>query len=255
MAGRKAAMYVWPSGTSVEYEMTTDQTISVEVPGAGEQMTSSSQMMAFALKASGPRVFEVTIKDVTQSAEMEAPTGMVPEITELSGWTGNVTIDEQGEVVESTNLEGNPYIEFIGVDAFKQQTLQIIFQILPEGTLKTGVEWSKEWIMPMNMMGIEVNFNFTDDYTCLEETDYEGAGAFKIGSVSNGSITGGGEMPGAGMVDFAMSGTAEGTNYIDSGTGMVLGGETMIKMGGGISAQGMDIPMTMQLSITLKMKK
>ena len=252
-AGGMAAMYVWPTGTTVSYEMTTNMTMSVEIPGGGEQAVSQNSLMAYSIRATGPRQFEISITDAEENSDVDMSAGMVPTTSELIGWVGTVTLDERGIVTDATNLEGNSFIEFQGERAFKEQTLQSLFQILPEGPLGPGVEWSREYSFPMNMMGIELDFSVTDAYSCLEAAPYEGTAAFKIGSKSTVSLAGGGEMEGA-VVDFGLAGDSEGTTHIASGTGMVLHSENMVRMSGGMSAQGMDVPITMQLAITLRVK-
>ncbi len=254
MAGSRAAFHSWPSGTTVTYEMVTNQTMMISVPGQGDQSMPSTSSMTFEVAAAGPRTFEVSVVDVTSDAPTDMSMGMVPEATDLIGSSGTVTLDEQGLIVENSGFEGNPYVDFMGADAFAEQSLQVLFQYLPvEGTLEVGQEWNREYTYPFNIIGIGLDFSNQDAYVCTEALTYEGVPALKIASTTQNAMSGGGEVMGA-IMDLAMAGSSEGTAIIDAMTGMLLESEGVIKMGGGISAQGMDIPMDMEMRITIKRK-
>ncbi|MFC1499431.1 hypothetical protein ACFL6T_00235 [Candidatus Zixiibacteriota bacterium] len=250
MAGSKARMYDWDAGTKVVYELTTVQTTTLEIPGAGEQAMGSLSSVTFEVVSTGPRKFDVTFIDASESADQADMTGLVPEINELIGTTGSVTLDALGKIVESSGLEENPYVEFLGSEAFLDQTLQVLFQILPEGGLVEGSEWGREYAYPFGIMGLEMEMAFSEAYNCLEAGTYENEAAFRIGNSGTSSLIGGGEIQGA-IMDMMLSGTGEGYSWISATTGMLLQSENTIRMGGGISAQGMDIPMNMELKVTL----
>lgn len=253
MAGSRAGMHVWDAGTAVTYELMTLQTMTIEVPGGGAQSMGSTSSVTFQVVSTGPRMFDITFVDASSSSDQTAPTGVVPEISELIDETASVTLDKQGKIVETTGIEDNPYVEFLGSEAFMDQSLQVLFQILPEGKLAEGTEWAREDAYPFGIMGLELEMAFSEEYQCLEKGMYEGRPAFRIGNVGKNSLVGGGEIQGT-MMDMMLSGSGEGSTWIAADTGMVLGSETAIKLGGGLSAQGMDIPMDMELKITLSVK-
>ncbi|MFC1629340.1 hypothetical protein ACFL3H_09575 [Gemmatimonadota bacterium] len=253
MAGSRAGMYAWDAGTTVNYELTTLQTTIIEIPGMGEQAMSSTSSLSFQVVSTGPYKFDITFIDASSEADQADMTGLVPEITELIGEVCSVTLDKLGEIVESSGLEDNPYVDFLGTDAFMDQTLQVLFQVLPEEGLSEGTEWARDYAYPFGIMGLEMDMANSDVYQCREAGTYASESAFRIGSTSKTSLAGGGEIQGA-MMDMMLSGTGEGSSWISATTGMLLGSEGTIRMSGGISAQGMDIPMNMELKVTLVVK-
>ncbi len=252
MAGSRPDFHTWPRGTSVTYEMVTVQTMAISIPGGGEQSMPSTSSMTFTVSATGPRTFEVGVVDASAEEISDSPFE-TPLTTDLIGASGTITLDEQGLVIEHTGFAGNPYVDFLGAEAFTEQMLQVLFQYLPGGALAVGQEWTRTYNYPFNIMGIGIDFSNEDAYTCLEQLTHEGIPAWKIGSTSATAMSGGGDVMGT-AVDMAMAGTAEGTTIIDAATGMILESHGTITMSGGISAQGMDIPMDMEMRITVTRK-
>jgi len=253
MAGNRPTFHTWPSGTTVTYEMVTNQTVMISIPGGGDQEMPTTSSMTFEVTAAGPRTFEMTVVDVVSEAVSDMPAGIAPEATELIGASGTVTLDANGVVIENSGFEGNSYVDFMGAEAFAEQSVQVLFQYLPEGGPAVGQEWSREYTYPFNMMGIALDFSNEDSYVCLEELTYEGIPALRIGSTTSNAMSGGGEMMGT-VMDMALAGSSEGTTVIDAMTGMILESDATITMGGGISAQGMDIPFDMEMRITIRRK-
>lgn len=256
VAGSRGELHVWDTGTSVTYVSSSVEATTMEIPGAGEQATSSTSSMTFDVEATGPRTFKVAITDASQSADMDIPEGMMPDVSELIGLVSSVALDSRGKVAEASNIEDNPFIDSRGgVENFKEMTLQSLFLYLPEGDMKPGVEWSRELDFPATMMGmITVNFSIADEYKCLEMTTYEGVPVYKIANTGSGGVSGGGDVQGT-PVDFAVTGLGEGTYYISVDTGMIIMSEVKIRMSGGIAAEGMDIPISILGTTTLKLKK
>ncbi len=193
-AGAAGAMYEWDKGTTVTYEIKTMQTTTIEVPGAGEQVMASTSSVILEVVSTGPRTFDITFQDATVTADQPDPTGMVPDVSELIGEVAAVTLDKQGKIVESSGLEDNPFVDFIGNDAFMDQTLQIPFQILPEGKLVEEAEWGRETSYPFGIMGLELEMANSENYRCLEAGTYEGRPAFRIGNSGESSLIGGGNI-------------------------------------------------------------
>ena len=162
-------------------------------------------------------------------------------------------LNERGEVVEASGLAGNVYVdEMSGVEAYTEE-LRSLFLYLPEEQVRPGVTWTREYGYTALQMGMELQFELVDTYRCVEETVFEGTRALKIESESKISLGGGGEQMGT-FLDFALSGTGDGILIVDAVTGMLLSGESKGTLSGGISAQGMDIPMTMTMASTIKVK-
>jgi hypothetical protein len=258
LAGRGAGtseLYVWKSGTAVTYEVRTEVATSIEVPGGGTQASAMVTGMTVAVVATGPRRFEVTISDAFSDVGAEvAAAAMAPDITTLNGLTSSVTLDERGKVAAATGLEGNSYIAFAGgPQNFIETTLQGVFQYLPESDLEPGTVWERTYGFPFNIMGLGLDYRYTDEFHCLEETVEAGLKAWSIGVSSRGGLAGSGDMQGT-TVDFSLSGNAMGTIVMAADSGMILQSDSTMDMNGGISAGGMDIPMTMRIKITVRRK-
>lgn len=252
MAGARG-MYDWDAGTAVTYEIVTLQTTSIEVPGAGEQVVGATSSTTMEVVATGTRTFDITFTDASVVSDQADPTGMVPEVTELIGTKASVTLNARGLIVESSGLEQNPFVQFIGTDAFMDQTLQVLFQVLPEGDLVEGAEWGREYAYPFGIMGLELEMSNSESFRCLEYGIREGRPAFRIGNEGESRLVGGGYMQGAEM-DMMLAGSGSGSTWIVADSGQVLSSELNIKMNGGITAGGMDIPMGMEMKVTLTIK-
>lgn len=252
-AGSLAALNVWPAGTTVNYVSTSAQSQAMDIPGMGEQASNSSSSTEFAIEAVGERQFKITVTDASINMDQPDPTGMMPSIDTLIGLEAMLTLDERGEVMESSGIAGNPWVEYQGGAEAYIEELRSFFQYLPEEPLRPGVTWSREYGFTANQQGLDLNFEFVDTYNCVAEIIFEGTRALKIESKQEISMGGGGDQMGI-PVDFALSGTGDGTVIIDAATGMLLSNESKGTMTGGISAQGMDIPMTMTMTSGIKVK-
>lgn len=251
-AGSSAALNVWPTGTSVTYEITSAQSQAMDIPGMGEQASNSSTTVGFGIESVGEREFMIKVLDASSSSDMPDD-GSMPNISELVGLEATLLLDEQGEVIEASGLSGNVYVdEMSGVEAYTEE-LRSFFLYLPQEQVRPGVTWTREYGFTAIQMGMELMFEFVDTYHCVDETVFEGTRALKIELESKISLGGGGEQMGT-FLDFALSGTGDGILIVDAVTGMLLSGESKGTMSGGISAQGMDIPMTMTMTSTIKVK-
>ncbi len=252
-AGSSAALNVWPAGTTVNYVSTSAQSQAMDIPGMGEQISNLSSNTEFAVEAVGERQFKVSVTDASYSSDTPDPTGMMPDVDTLVGLEAMFTLNERGEVLEASGIAGNPWVEYQGGAEAYTEELRSFFQYLPEEPMRPGVTWTRDYGFTANQQGVELLFEFVDTYNCVEEIIFEGTRALKIESEQEISLGGGGDMMGT-PVDFALSGTGDGTIIIDAVTGMLLSSESKGSMNGGISAQGMDIPMTMTMTSAIKVK-
>lgn len=251
-AGSSAALNVWPAGTSVTYEITSAQSQAMDIPGMGEQVSNSSTTIEFGIESVGEREFTVRVLDASSSSDTP-DMGMMPDISELVGLEAMLLLNERGEVVEASGIAGNVYVdEMSGVEAYTEE-LRGFFLYLPEELVRPGVTWTREYGFTAIQQGMELQFELIDTYRCVEETVFEGTRALKIELEQKISLGGGGEQMGT-FLDFALSGTGDGTLIVDAMTGMLLSGESKGTMSGGISAQGTDIPMTMTMTSTIRVK-
>jgi len=252
-AGSSAALNVWPTGTTVNYVSTSAQGQIMDIPGMGEVPSNSSSSTEFAVEAVGEREFKVSVTDASVTMDQPDPTGMMPDVSTLVGLEAMFSLNERGEVVEASGIAGNPWVEFQGGAEAYTEELRSFFQYLPEEPMRPGVTWTREYSFTANQQGVELMFEFADTYRCVEEIIFEGTRALKIESEQEISLGGGGEQMGT-PIDFALTGTGDGTIIIDAATGMLLSSESKGSMSGGISAQGMDIPMTMTMTSSIKVK-
>ena len=241
------AMHVWPSGTAVTYDMIRGEVQIIEVPGGGTQESSTSATFVVAVEAVGERQFKIVFTGASTTSSST-------DVTPVIGLESTVSLDERGLIAEATGLEGNAYVETRGgIDIFKDD-LQSLFLYLPEGSLKPGVEWTREYSYPAHQMGGVMQRSFVDVYRCLEETNYEGTTVFKVAVSANVDFSGSGESGGM-ELDVAVNGTFAGTIYVDSATGMILMEEISGDLTGGIYAQGMDIPISVKASKEIRKRK
>lgn len=251
-AGSSAALNVWPMGTSVTYEITSAQSQAMDIPGMGEEVMNSSSSVEFGIESVGERKFMIRVLDASSSSDIPDD-GSMPDISELIGLEATLLLSERGEVVEASGIAGNVYVdEMSGVEAYTEE-LRGFFLYLPEELVRPGVTWTREYGFTAIQQGMELQFEFIDTYRCVEEVIHEGTRALKIEMEQKISLGGGGDQMGMPM-DFALSGTGDGTLIVDAMTGMLLSGESKGSMSGGISAQGMDIPMTMTMTSAIRVK-
>lgn len=255
MAGKAGGLHVWSAGTSVSYESTVGQSTFMEIPGQGEMVTTSTITLDVTIEATATeREFKFTVDDASISSDAAQMGGEIPDVSGLVGLESMIHLDKRGGITEATNLEGNPSIEEQGgVEAFREQ-LQGFILYLPEGALGPGVEWTREYGFPFTQSGLEMELTSIDKYRCIEATTYEGVPAYKITVSSDAALSGSGEQMGM-PLDMALSGTGDGTFYVETGTGRILMAESTGTLSGGISGAGFDIPVEMRMTSTLKQKK
>ncbi|MFC1499480.1 hypothetical protein ACFL6T_00500 [Candidatus Zixiibacteriota bacterium] len=251
-AGSSAELNVWPTGTSATYAITSAQSQAMEIPGMGEQVSNSTSTIEFEVAAIGVREFSIKVLNASSTSDTPDD-GMMPDISTLVGLEAMLTLNERGEIAEASGIGGNPYVEAQGGEEAYTEELRGLFLYLPEEQVRPGVTWTREYGFTADQMGIELQFQFSDIYRCVEETVFEGTRALKIESEQKISLGGGGEQMGT-LIDLALTGTGDGVIIVDAVTGMLLSGESKGSMSGGLAAQGMDIPMTMTMTSSIKVK-
>lgn len=255
MAGGSGGLHIWSAGTSVEYKSISGQVMVVEVPGQGEMTIGTDVSMDISVEATTtPRQFNLTIQDVSISSDITAMGEDPPDVSFLKGLESTILLDARGLIVEASNLEDNPSVEEQGgVPAFTEQ-LQGFFLYSPEGVLGPGVEWTREFEMPIVQMNIELTVSSIDKYRCIEATTFGGVPAYKIAMTTEVAMSGSGDQMGMPM-DMGLTGSGEGTFFVETGTGMLLSAEVTITMIGGVYGGGMDIPMEMRMTSMVELKK
>ena len=255
MAGGSGGLHIWSEGTAVEYKSIAGQVMVMEVPGQGEMTIGTDVSMDISVEATTThRQFNLTIQDVSISSDAAAMGGEMPDVSFLKGLESTLLLDARGLIVEASNLENNSSVEEQGgVAAFKEQ-LQSFFLYSPEGVLGPGVEWIREVEIPIIQMGMGMTISSIDKYRCIEATTFGGAPAYKIAWTTEAAMSGSGDMQGMPM-DMGMTGSGEGTYYVETGTGMLLSVEGTITMIGGISSAGFDIPIEMRMTTVVELKK
>jgi hypothetical protein len=238
---------VWPVGKTVVYELTRSQTQTVEIPGQGEQVNESSTTFTISVESIGTRQFKLTVLEATT-------TSLNTSVDPVIGLESMVQLDERGLISEASGLEGNAFVEERGGTGLFTEDLQPLFFYAPEEALKPGVQWSRDYSVSATQSNIEVTRAFNDAFNCIEETTLEGNRAFRINAVSNIDFSGPGEMSGM-PIDLKMTGSLDGSLYVDSATGLVLMYEMKGQVSGAIFSDQFDLPMTLDASMALKIKK
>lgn len=249
-AGGKAAiggLHLWPEGTAVVYEMVRGQEQTIEVPGQGNQASEASSTFVISVEAVGEREFRVKFLEASSTPSST-------DLEQVVGLESTVRLDARGVIVEATDLEENPYVQARGGVGIFKDDLQNLFVYLPEGPIKPGLEWNREYSYPANQSGMTVQRSYSLAYRCIEETVFEGTPAFKIELISKTEIAGGGDQ-GGGSTEVQVGGAIEGTIYVESVNGMILLQELGGELEGGLSTQGYDLLMHLKVSLTVKMKK
>ena len=238
---------VWPVGQSVVYEMTRSQTQTIEVPGQGGQVSESSNTFIINVESIGIRQFRLKVLEASTTSPTES-------VDPVIGLESVIQLDERGLISEASGLEDNAFVESRGgVDLFKED-LQPLFFYQPEGALIPGVQWSRDYSITAMQSTIDVTRAFNDAFSCVEETTLEGDTVFRIDVVSDADFSGPGELSGM-VIDLKMTGTLEGSLHVDPATGMVLTYEMKGQMSGAIYSDQIDLPMTLDAAMILKIRK
>ncbi len=249
-AGGKAgagAPHLWPEGTTVVYEMVRGQEQTTEIPGQVSQPRAMSSTFVISVEAVGEREFRLRFLEAYST-----PSSI--DLEQAVGLESTVRLDTRGVITEATDLEENPYVDARGgIDIFKDD-MQNLFVYLPEGPIRPGVEWNREYSYPANQSGMTVQHSQSVTYRCIEETVFEGTPAFRIELISKTEFAGSGDQ-GGGSTEVQLGGTIEGTIYVESTNGMILSQELGGELEGGFVTQGYDLSMHLKVSLTVKMKK
>ena len=183
------SMHMWPTGTSVTYEVSATEVMTMEQPGMGAMsLTTNTKMMVDVEGMAGDRVFKVTVSEATMSSDAEAMGQEMPNYGALVGFESTVTLDERGKITLATNMD-NPTLSEVGGAQSFQESLQGLFVYLPEGgTLGPGVTWARDYSFVNEQTGFQMNIASSDEYICDERTTFEGSPAFKITSRSTATL-------------------------------------------------------------------
>ncbi len=256
--GAGMAPNVWESQRAIDYVTTSGQTMTMEIPGMGGMTTGISQTVDLTLVAtSTPRQFELSVGAVDVTMDLPDPsmdTGEGRQIERLEGLRAGFIVGEDGLIASTSGLEGNSAVEAMGgVEGFKEQMLQSFFLPLPErGEIASGMRWTRESSIPMVQSGMDMEINSTTEYVVEEQTEYEGIPVWRITVTSEDNMAGGGDQMGMPM-DMAAAGKSEGTLYVELGTNALVYAESTAYMTGGISTQGMNIPL--DINVTSKLER
>jgi len=235
----------WETGMVSAYEVVQNQSQTLEIPGQGNQVNDSGATMNVSVDAVAPYTFKVTIT----SAEA---TGSPLSVDPIIGLESEVVVSPTGAIMSASGLEDNAYIDGMGgADVFKE-SLQELFQRLPDEPLAPGVEWSTSSTMPIARQGMELTREVTETYRVEESTTFEGRDAFLVQVDGDVSMTGTGNQGGQ-EFDFSAQGTMSGSSYIEAGTGRILSLERTGKLAGIIALTQADLPITLDLTTSVKL--
>lgn len=133
-------------------------------------------------------------------------------------------------------------------DEAMAKSFEALFKIYPERPVSKGDEWSNVVEMNMNNMLTESN----NVYTFQDLT--EGQAVIGVKSTVNVSTTGDDQALGM-DVSYDMKGTQSGTIFLDLDTGMANDLQLQQHISGKITAQGMEVPMTIKTANKLLAEK
>jgi len=238
-------MYNWETGLSSAYELSQEQTQTLEIPGQGSQVNDSSVMMKMKVDATSPLHFKLSVTDASA-------TGSPISVDPIVGLETDLTLNPSGKIESASGLEGNTYVDGMGGAEVFQESLQSLFQLLPDGGLKAGSEWTRSSSTPIERMGTELVRKVDETYKCEELTTFAGVQAFRISVDGEVSLTGSGNQGGADF-DFSVQGKVSGTNYIDAATGRLLSSEQKGSLAGVIGMAQADIPITIDTTTSAKL--
>jgi hypothetical protein len=239
------APFDWGTGTVSSYEVVQNQSQTLEIPGQGSQVNDADVTMDISVEALAPNTFKMTIT----SAEA---TGSPVSVDPLVGLETEVVVSPTGKITSAAGLEGNAYIDSMGGPATFQESLQELFQQLPEEPLAPGVEWSSTSSMPIDRQGTQLVRKTTETYRVQELTTYEGLDAFLVQVDGDVSLNGSGNQGGQEFA-FTSQGKLSGTTYVEATTGRILSLERAGKLAGVIGLPQMDLPITIDIETSVKL--
>jgi hypothetical protein len=179
-------------------------------------------------------------------------TGSPVSVDPIVGLESEVVVSPTGTIMSATGLEENTYIDGMGgPDVFKE-SLQELFQRLPDEPLAPGVEWSNSSSMPISRQGMELTREETQTYRVEESTTFEGKDAFLVRVDGDVSLTGNGNQGGQ-EFDFSAQGKVSGSTYVEAGTGRILSLDRTGKLAGVIALTQADLPITLDLTTSVKL--
>lgn len=256
MAGSRTAPHVWPADFTIDYEAVQVQGMTMEIPGMGGMTTTTTSTVVFRVVPVGARTFDLTVTDARIDIDSAMPMeGQdMPDISALKGLTSTITLGEDGVIQTATGLTENSAIADMGGEASFRESMQSLFLPLPEGALEVGTKWSRESRFEANQSGMEMAFLSTSDYECVGETIIDGTAAWEIKETGKVSLVGGGDQMGV-MIDMDAAGDGTGTFFVEKGTARLIRYEGKGTLAGGVSAQGMDIPLSMVQTATVNVKR
>lgn len=201
--------------------------------------------------------------DSTSNTDTTGPTAKVGKIFgAMKGGQFTFTMNTNGEVGQVSGMkemvqkmiEGAGTFDSAGINetmnkTFNEQTfkqnLQQSFAMYPGKPIKPGESWNKTLTMDNNGMIMKLDNTYT-----LESVSNNIAKVRVASKISSG----GGAGALAGM-QMDMSGDLKGINNFDLPTGMPLSGDDNMQMDMKMHVQGQEIPMKMNIKITIAGKK
>lgn len=268
-----------PVGNTYDYTFVMDMNMDQEV--MGQQMKMNNKMIFGYIfevmnDSAGWKTMKSTFGRIrmemnmmgnnmtvdTDEASSDSASPLAPMHAAFSAMKGQqflFTINEKGQVGKVTGmkemrdaiLKGMPQADQLdkqlegsfNEESFKQNIEQS-FNIFPDKEVAVGDTWKKS--MNMKSQGMDVKSDNT--YTLESVKDGKAFIKVKTSLVSDKTTAPNG-------MEMTMKGTGDGTYTFEQSTGMVMDGETKMKMDVEMSMQGQKMPMKMDMNLKINGKK
>ena len=239
----------WPVGTTVTYEVESEQVTTAAIP-MGETTTTTSESMTTSVEAIGSNLFEVTITEATKESDAsEREQGERAGARTLAGLNSLVRLDDRGLIVETTNLEDNPAVTDNGGPEVVTEGFQRYFLYLPDDHLKPGIEWTREYTYNQAQSDFPLNFHHLDSYRCIEGTTVHGIPAWVIEVTTEMELAGGSTE---GSRSISLAGDGQGVLHVARETGMLLNLESIVILNGLFWVMDQEIPVNQTMTTTIQ---
>jgi hypothetical protein len=245
--------YQVPGNQALQYAYTLDATQKVEVMGQTQE-TKIKQSSKFSVQAKGFKEKNLLLGITLDAQDMKAVTpqmNLTSDISSLNGKTFDMVLSPLGKELELIGTEELQYeLKPIGEKQNASSPFKAIFPDLAGRTVKIGDTWTSQDDFKDKGGGFEVHF-ISDNTHTLEGTEtVNQMDCIKVSTKITGTIEGKGKQRG---VDMSIKGTLTGTAswYFAYEKGIFVKDNTdlEIKSNVVIPAQGMTIPLTMQMKI------
>ena len=225
------------------YVLTTDQTQSIEIPNQGAQENTTHTVITLDVSRIGQHEYAVQFTNIESSRAGSSADSLI-------GLRATLTLDEKGDITESSGLDGNAYVSGSGGVASMEEILQGLFLVMPEVHLEPGVSWTRSVDIPSEQNGLKLARTTDETFKCERITDFEGAKVFEVSASNKVSLTGGGNQGGQ-EVDVDIEGKLTATLLVDVTTGLIVHSENTGKMQGFIGLPTASLPVTMSIEGSL----